>query len=91
MMLSAGEYRSQVHKKGKRNQALTERNKSANRKKSKVRARVEHIFGSMKNEQGGMFIRVIDLARAKTKIGLMNLVYNIRRCASLCRIAASTA
>lgn len=91
LMLSGAEYRSHVNKKGKRNQPLNERDKSANRKKSKVRARVEHIFGSMKNEQGGMFIRVIGLARAKTKIGLMNLVYNIRRCASLCRIAASTA
>lgn len=91
LMLSAGEYRSQVHKKGKRNEPLSERDKSANRKKSKIRARVEHIFGSMENEQGGMFIRVIGLARAKTKIGLMNLVYNIRRCASLCRIAASAA
>ncbi|MCF6299326.1 MAG: IS5 family transposase [Thiomicrorhabdus sp.] len=89
-MLSAGEYRSQVHKKGNRNHPINERDKSANRKKSAVRARVEHIFGSMKNEQAGMFIRVIGLARAKTKIGLMNLVYNIRRCASLCRIAAST-
>lgn len=91
LMLCADDYRSHVHKKGKRNEPLNERNKSANRKKSKVRARVEHVFGSMENEQGGMFIRVIGLARAKTKIGLMNLVYNIRRCTSLSRIAASTA
>ena len=68
---------------------LSERDKSANRKKSKIRARVEHVFGSMGNEQGGMLIRVIGLARAETKIGLINLAYNIRRCASLCRIAAS--
>lgn len=91
LMLFASAYRSHVHTKGKRNQPLSERSKSANRKKSVVRARVEHVFGSMKNEQGGMFIRVIGLTRAKTKIGLMNLVYNIRRYASLCRIAASTA
>ncbi len=88
LLLFADDYRSHVHKKGKRNQPLNERDKSANRKKSKIRARVEHIFGSMTNEQGGMFVRVIGLARAKTKIGLMNLVYNIRRCASLCRIRA---
>jgi len=91
LMLSAAEYRNHIHKKGKRNHPLGEREQLVNRKKSKVRARVEHIFGSMENEQGGMFVRVIGLARAKTKIGLMNLVYNIRRCASLCRIAASTA
>jgi len=91
LMLAADDYRSHVHKKSKRNQPLNERDKSANRKKSKIRARVEHVFGSMENEQGGMFIRVIGLARAKTKIGLMNLVYNIRRCTSLCRIRASVA
>jgi len=90
-MLSADDYRSRVHKKGKRNHPLSERDKSANRKKSKIRARVEHVFGSMTNEQGGMFVRVIGLARAKTKIGLMNLVYNIRRCASLCRMRTSVA
>ena len=70
-----------AHTKGKRNHPLNERAKEANHKRSKIRARVEHVFGSMENEMGGMFIRVIGLARAKTKIGLMNLAYNIRRCA----------
>jgi len=91
MMLEADDYRSHVHTKGKRNQALTERQKKANTKRSKTRARVEHVFGSMENEQGGMHIRVIGMARAKAKIGLMNLVYNIRRCVSLSRITLSCA
>lgn len=91
IMLEADNYRSHVHTKGKRNQPLNEREKEANRKRSKIRARVEHVFGSMENEQGGMFIRVIGIARAKTKIGLMNLVYNIRRCVSLSRIRPSAA
>jgi len=90
-MLEADGYRSHVHTKGKRNQPLSERQKAANRKRSKIRARVEHVFGSIENEQGGMFIRVIGLARAKTKIGLMNLVYNIRRCVTLCRMSPSVA
>lgn len=89
LLLAADDYRSHVHTKGKRNQPLTERQKAANRKRSKIRARVEHIFGSMENEQGGMFIRVIGLARATTKIGLMNLVYNLRRCVTLCRMNLS--
>lgn len=91
IMLEADNYRSHVHTKGKRNQPLNEREKEANRKRSKIRARVEHVFGSMENEQGGMFIRVIGLARAKAKIGLMNLIYNIRRCVSLSRIRPSAA
>ncbi len=90
-MLEADNYRSHVHTKGKRNQPLNDREKEANRKRSKIRARVEHVFGSMENEQGGMFIRVIGLVRAKAKIGLMNLVYNIRRCVSLSRIRPSAA
>ena len=39
---------------------------------------VEHVFGSMTNEQGGLYFRVIGLARTATKIGLINLVNNMR-------------
>lgn len=77
-------YRSQVHKKGKRNKPLTEREKKSNARKSKVRARIEHVFGSMTNEQGGMYFRVIGLARNAVKIGMMNMVYNMRRFVTLC-------
>ncbi len=28
---------------------------------------------------GGKFVRTIGIARARTKIGMMNLVYNMRR------------
>ena len=35
-----------------------------------------------------MIVRTIGLAGAATKIGLMNLAYNIRRCAGLCRMSA---
>lgn len=81
--------RSQVYKKGKRSHPLPVKQKERNTKKSKVRARVEHIFGSMENEQGGMFVRTIGIARAATKIGFMNLTYNMRRCASLSRMSVS--
>jgi transposase, IS5 family len=91
LMLKAGGYRSQVHRKGYRNRPLNKRAQESNRRKSRIRARVEHVFGSMENEMGGLFIRVIGLARAKTKIGLMILVYNLKRCASLCRRGLSAA
>ena len=89
LMLEAGGYRNQVHVKGQRNNPLTKRQKGANRLKSKIRARVEHVFGAMENEQGGLFVRTIGIARAKTKISLMNLVYNMRRFVTLHRISAS--
>jgi len=74
---------SQVNEKGCRNKPLTEQQKQDNREKSKTRARVEHIFGFVENSMNGSFIRTIGLARAKAKIGLMNLTYNICRCVQL--------
>ncbi len=85
LMLEVDGYRSHVHRKANRNHPLSERQQAANRKKSKIRVRVEHIFGAITNEQGGMFIRVIGLVRATAKIGLMNLVYNMRRFLTLHR------
>ena len=82
-------YRSQVHRKGFRNKPLNTRGKEANTKKSKVRVRVEHVFGSITNEQGGLISRVIGYARTSVKIGLMNVVYNMRRLVTLSRISAS--
>ena len=82
-------YRSHVHKKGKRGKPLTPREEQANKRKSKIRVRVEHVFGSITNEQGGLFFRVVGFARAKMKIGMMNVVYNMRRFATLSRESAS--
>jgi len=88
LMLEASGYRNQVHVKGHRNKPLTEAQKDANHIKSKTRVRVEHVFGSMENEQGGMFVRSIGMVRAKTKICLMNLTYNMRRFVTLHRMSA---
>jgi transposase, IS5 family len=70
---------NKVHEKGYRNHPLTEKQKKSNNKKSKIRARVEHVFGFMKQSVGNPIIRTIGLARAKIKIGLLNLTYNLFR------------
>ena len=88
LALAAMGYRSRVHKKGSRAKALTESEKKANTKKSKIRARVEHVFGSITNEQGGLFSRVIGFARNSVKVGMMNIAYNMRRFVSLHRLSA---
>ena len=49
-----------------------------NKTRSKVRARVEHVFGAQSNDMGGTLVRSIGLARAKARIGLKNLTYNMR-------------
>jgi hypothetical protein len=46
--------------------------------KSKIRSRVEHVFAEQKDRMG-LFIRTIGIARATTKVGMANLVYNIKR------------
>lgn len=74
---------SRVNEKGYRNNPLTEEQKTSNREKSRTRARVEHLFGFVENSMNGSFIRTIGIARAKAKIGMMNLTYNICRCAQL--------
>jgi hypothetical protein len=43
------------------------------------------------NAMGGKFVRTIGAARARAKIGLMNLVYNMRRLVVLERVAAAPA
>jgi len=65
---------------------LTEQAKGSNRTKSSVRVRVEHIFGAQANDMGGTLVRTIGLVRAKAKIGMKNLAYNMRRLGQLGRI-----
>ena len=39
---------------------------------------VEHVFGEQKARMG-LFVRTIGLVRARSKIGMANLVYNMKR------------
>ena len=82
--LQANEIESQICEKGVRGTPLTDEQKASNRKKSKTRSRVEHIFGAQA-QMGGHVVRTIGMARARVKIAFMNLVYNMRRFVLLCR------
>ena len=79
--------KSRIHRKGHRNKPLTEREMQGNKTRSKVRARVEHVFGAQSNDMGGTLVRSIGLVRAKARIGLKNLTYNMRRLVQLERVA----
>jgi len=68
-----------ICEKGYRNAPLSEEQRESNRKKSKVRARVEHVFGYMTRFMGGIRIRTIGAERAAREICGMNLAYNIKR------------
>ena len=84
--LRARGLKSRIHRKGKRGKPLSEQGKSSNRTKSAVRARVEHVFGAQTNDMGGTLVRTVGLIRAKAKIGMKNLAYNMRRLAQLRRL-----
>jgi IS5 family transposase len=87
--LAAQGFKSRIQMRGRRNHPLPEAEQEANRKKSRVRARVEHIFGAQEMATGGRLVRSIGIARARLKIGMQNLVYNIRRLVTLERMAAA--
>lgn len=70
---------NQVCEKGYRNKPLTEEQKASNREKSRVRSRVEHIFGFMEGSMNGMHLYSIGKKRIEAAIGLMNLTYNMHR------------
>jgi IS5 family transposase len=84
--LRARGLKSRIHRKGQRGKPLTEQGKASNRTKSAVRARVEHVFGAQTNDMGGTLVRTIGLIRAKAKIGMKNLAYNMRRLGQLRRL-----
>lgn len=79
--------KGEICEKGYRNHPLTERQKKENRKKSKIRVRVEHIFGFMTNTmRDGLKMRWVGMRRVTTGIGLLNLVYNIARYEQIIRL-----
>ena len=69
---------SRIHRKKPRGKPMPERTAKANAAKSKVRARVEHVFVQQK-DQMGLFVRTIGIKRAEAKITLANLAYNMHR------------
>ena len=91
--LSEAGFTSHVHERAYRGKPLSEVQKAANTEKSRVRARGEHVFGHIANSMNGCYVRTIGIARAKAKIGMECLAYNISRFTFLMRgtqwIAAS--
>src|SRR5205823_4085110 len=82
-------FNSRIHRRASRNHPLSNAQTRANRAKSRIRARIEHVFGAQESSVGGRIVRTIGIVRARTKIGLQNLAYNIRRLVTLDRMAAA--
>jgi IS5 family transposase len=72
-------FRSHLQRKGYRYKKLTESQRRSNYRRARIRCRVEHVFGVQVQRAGNLLIRTIGLIRAKAKIGLRNLAYNLTR------------
>jgi len=71
-------YLSDIHHKKPKGRPMSEAMSRANGRRSKIRAFVEHVFAQQKSRMG-LFVRTIGIARARTKIGMANLAYNLTR------------
>jgi len=71
-------FRSKLHCKKPKRKPMPVHIKRSNTTRSRIRAHVEHVFAVQK-EHMRLFIRTIGLKRAKVKIGLANLTYNMKR------------
>ena len=78
---------SLVHEKGYSNNPISVTKKKSNNIKSKIRARVEHIFGFMTNSMNdALHMKSIGIQRIKSSIGFLNLTYNLFRYEQLVRL-----
>ena len=77
-IIASKEMINRVCEKGYRNNPLTEQ-KDQNTEKSRIRSRVEQVFGFMENSMNGMYLCNIGLKRLAAVVGLMNLTYNMYR------------
>lgn len=80
-----------ICEKGYRGHPLTDEQKASNRIKSKVRCRIEHVFGFISGSMNGITVRSIGMERAAFNIGLTNLIYNLCRYSFLERKRLATA
>lgn len=57
---------------------MPKRTAKANAKKSKVRARVEHVFAHQKDRMN-LFIRSVGIKRDEATVTMANIAYNLGR------------
>ena len=69
---------SRIHRKKPRGRPMPARTAKANGRKSKDRAKVEHVFAHQKARMG-LTIRTVGLARAKAAVTMANMTYNMGR------------
>jgi IS5 family transposase len=77
---------NQISEKAQRGHPMTSAQREGNRRKAKLRCRVEHVFAGMVKMVGGTSVRCKSLGRAAFNIAMLNMVYNMRRAVYLARV-----
>ena len=75
-------FNSYIHRRRRPGRPLPAHIRRGNATRSRERAPVEHVF-TVQKQAMGLMIRTIGLARARTRIGMANLAYNLRRLVQL--------
>lgn len=70
---------SKIHYRAYRNKGLSAAKVLTNSTRSKVRVRIEHIFGHIHTAMGGIYTHVVGRARVGFKVSLKLLAYNLHR------------
>ena len=75
--LRAKKFRPHLQRKGCKGHQLTSWEKQGNRTRSRVRSRIEHVFGAIHQRAGDVILRTIGISMAEVKLGLRNIAYNM--------------
>lgn len=75
--MSKNGFISKVHRKKPHLKRVPRHIQKSNAGKSVIRSRVEHVFADQKS-QTGLFVRTVGITRATIRIGMANIVYNMR-------------
>ncbi len=78
--------KDKVIKRNTRGKKISKWQETINRKNSKLRVRVEHVFGFMEECLHGMYSQVVGFARNAAFNTLTNLVYNLCRYEQVMRL-----
>ena len=90
--LSTRNIKAHFVKHATRYKKLSEKEQKRNRRLAQTRARLEHVFGTIKQFYGDT-VRYIGLERSGVRVGLVNLLYNmkhfciLRKSGELCPVA----
>jgi hypothetical protein len=87
--LRASCFKSGIHRRTTRNHPLSDAQVKANRKGAGFTLASNTCSHLKETSPGGRIVRTIGIVRARAKIGLQNLAYNIRRLVTVERIAAA--